>query len=202
MKRLLAIFAILAAVSATALVTVTPGLAVEPDEVLDDPALEARAREISKVLRCVVCQNQSIDDSHADIARDMRLLVRERLVAGDTDDQTVAHMVARYGDYVLLRPPFQPNTVALWVGPPLMAFVVATLAVLFFRMYQRERQSNANPQPLSPTDRAQLDELVERLAAEPRRPRRRSKLRSELDDPLGSAGSDTGDNGDGDNRAT
>lgn len=197
MRRYLAIFTILAAFSGGALAIGTPALAVEPDEVLGDPALEARAREISKILRCVVCQNQSIDDSNADIARDMRLLVRERLVAGDSDDQTVAHMVARYGDYVLLRPPFQPNTLALWVGPPLMAFIVVTLSVLFFRMFQRERLARAAPEPLSPTDRAQLDALVEKLAAEPIRPRRKSSLRGELEQPFGAAA----DNG-SDNRAT
>ena len=157
MRRFLTIFTILAAISAGGLTFGTPALAVEPDEVLADPVLEARARELSKVLRCVVCQNQSIDDSNADIARDMRVLVRERLVAGDTDEQTVAHMVARYGDYVLLRPPFQTNTLALWIGPPLMAFVIATLGVLFFRMYQRERVASKGPEPLTPTDRAQLD---------------------------------------------
>ncbi|MFT5182423.1 MAG: cytochrome c-type biogenesis protein CcmH [Alphaproteobacteria bacterium] len=194
MKRYLAIFTILAAFSTAGLVIGTPALAVEPDEVLNDPALEARAREISKVLRCVVCQNQSIDDSNADIARDMRLLVRERLVAGDTDPQTIAHMVARYGDYVLLRPPFQANTLALWIGPPLMAFIVATLAVLFLRMYQRERHARTEPEPLTPTDRAQLDALVEKLAAEPRRPRRKSALRVELERPFGERGSNGIDN--------
>ena len=90
MKQFLSIFAIIAATSVAVLVTGTPALAVEPDEVLANPALEARARELSKELRCVVCQNQSIDDSNADIARDMRLLVRERLVAGDTDPQVVS----------------------------------------------------------------------------------------------------------------
>lgn len=185
MKRYLAIFTILAAFNIGGLVAGTPALAVEPDEVLSDPVLEGRARKLSKILRCVVCQNQSIDDSNADIARDMRLLVRERLVAGDTNDQTVAHLVARYGDYVLLRPPFQPNTVALWVAPPLMAFIVATLAVLFFRKYQRDSLAQAGPEPLSPSDRAQLDALVEKLAAEPRRPRRKSALRTELEQPFG-----------------
>ncbi|NKB47987.1 MAG: cytochrome c-type biogenesis protein CcmH [Alphaproteobacteria bacterium] len=199
MRHFLAIFAIVAAISAAGLVTGSPALAVEPDEVLADPVLEARARELSKVLRCVVCQNQSIDDSNADIARDMRLIVRERLVAGDTDDQTVAYMVARYGDYVLLRPPFQPNTMALWVGPPFMAMIIATLALLFFRMYQRERVASGSPEPLTPTDRAQLDALVDKLAAEPRRPRRQSGLRAELEQPFGSTGS--GGNG-SDNPAT
>lgn len=139
--------------------------AVLPDEVLDDPALEARAREISAELRCVVCQNQSIDDSNAEIARDLRLLVRERLVAGDTDKQVVAYIVARYGDFVLLRPPWQPNTYVLWLGPPIMAIVIATLAILFLRSYQRRRTAGLGPDPLSPDDRAELDALVERIAA-------------------------------------
>lgn len=199
MRRFLAVFTILAAFATSALVSGTPALAVEPDEMLNDPALEARARELSKVLRCVVCQNQSIDDSAADIARDMRLLVRERLVAGDTDSQTIDHMVARYGDYVLLRPPFQTNTLALWVGPPLMAVVVATLALLFFRVYQREQGARTGPEPLTPTDRAQLDALVEKLAADPGRPRRKSSLRAEIDHPFGAQ---EGDGGESDNRTT
>lgn len=194
MRQLLAIFAILAAFSVGGLTFSTPALAVEPDEVLADPVLEARARELSKILRCVVCQNQSIDDSNAHIARDMRVLVRERLVAGDTDDQTVAHMVARYGDYVLLRPPFQTNTLALWIGPPLMAFVIATLGVLFFRMYQRERGASTGPEPLTPTDRAQLDALVDKLSAEPRPPRRQSELRTGLEQPFSSHGRNGSDN--------
>ncbi len=197
MKRFLSIAAIFAAFSVASLVTGTPALAVEPDEVLANPALEARARDLSKGLRCVVCQNQSIDDSNADIARDMRFLVRERLVAGDTDPQIIAYMVARYGDYVLLRPPFQTNTLALWIGPPLMAFVVVTLGVLFFRTYQRERAGRGGPEPLSATDREQLDALVEKLAAEARQPRRKSALRAELDQPFGTR--DSGDGGD--NRA-
>lgn len=200
MTRLLAVFTIFAAIAtATTLGAGTPALAVEPDEVLDDPALEARARDISKELRCVVCQNQSIDDSHADIARDMRLLVRERLEAGDTDTQVVDHLVARYGDYVLLRPPFQTNTLALWIGPPLLAVIVVILGLLFFRAYQRERTAGDGPEPLSPTDRAQLDALVEELAAETRQPRRKSGLREELDQPFDAS---DGDDGDSDNRAT
>jgi len=91
--------------------------AVEPDEMLADPVLEARAREISKGLRCVVCQNQDIDSSNAGVARDLRLLVRERLTEGDTDAQVTAFIQARYGDYVLLRPPFKPETYALWLAP-------------------------------------------------------------------------------------
>ncbi|WP_102957782.1 cytochrome c-type biogenesis protein [Mangrovicella endophytica] len=91
--------------------------AVNPDEVLADPALEARARALSAGLRCLVCQNQSIDDSNADLARDLRLLVRQRLAAGDTDEQVIAYLVDRYGDFVLLRPPLQWDTMLLWAAP-------------------------------------------------------------------------------------
>jgi len=165
----------------------TASLAVEPDEVLDNPVLEGRAREISTELRCVVCQNQSIDDSNADIARDLRLLVRERLVAGDDDEQVVEYIVARYGDFVLLRPPFQPNTLALWLGPPLMAVIIATLSVLFYQTYRQRRLAGGSPEPLSPTDRAELDALVERIAStSPPDPTgtRRSQFRAEIEDGL------------------
>ena len=97
--------------------------AVEPDEILQDPALEQRAREISKELRCVVCQNQDIDSSNAGVARDLRILVRERLVAGDTDDEVISYIHARYGDYVLMRPPFNASTAALWLAPFILAAV-------------------------------------------------------------------------------
>jgi len=143
----------------------SPVLAVEPDEILADPVLEARARAISTELRCVVCQNQSIDDSDADIARDMRLLVRERLVAGDNDEEVVNYLVARYGEFVLLRPPLQPNTLALWLAPPIMAVVIATLSVLFYQTYRRRRLAGTGPDPLSPADRAELDALVDRIAS-------------------------------------
>jgi len=105
----------------------TPTLAVEPDEMLSDPLLEARAREISKELRCVVCQNQDIDSSNAGVARDLRLLVRERLVAGDTNDEVLAFIQARYGDYVLLKPPFKPSTYVLWFAPLFLIFLVFIL---------------------------------------------------------------------------
>ncbi|MBD3626428.1 MAG: cytochrome c-type biogenesis protein CcmH [Rhodobacteraceae bacterium] len=101
--------------------------AVEPDEILDDPALEARARDISKDLRCVVCQNQDIDGSNAGVARDLRLLVRERLVAGDTDAEVMEFVRARYGDYVLLKPPFKPETYALWLAPAFLVLFGAGL---------------------------------------------------------------------------
>ena len=94
-----------------------PAFAVEPDEILADPVLEERARAISKQVRCVVCQNQDIDSSNAGVARDLRLLVRERLVAGDTDQQVMDFLVARYGDYVLFNPPWKPSTYILWVAP-------------------------------------------------------------------------------------
>ena len=99
--------------------------AVEPDEVLDDPVLEARALDISRNLRCVVCQSQSIDESNAPLAKDMRIIVRERLVAGDTDAEVYAYLVDRYGDYVLLRPPLQPNTAPLWIAPALIFTIAA-----------------------------------------------------------------------------
>lgn len=186
-----------------------PGVAVEPDEVLADPVLEARARDISAELRCVVCQNQSIDDSDAEIARDLRLLVRERLVAGDSDDEVVSYIVARYGDFVLLRPPFQPNTMMLWLGPPIMAVAIATLFVLFLRTYQRRRTAGTGLDPLSPDDRAELDALVERIAANTKPSDRPSTLRAELEaglkggdespcDPVDAHGSDEA--GDGENR--
>ena len=110
--RTLAALALLAALAAP-----PPAAAVEPDEILADPALEARARAISRELRCLVCQNQSIDDSAAPLARDLRLLVRERLAAGSDDGDVIAYVVARYGDFVRLRPPFKASTVLLWAGP-------------------------------------------------------------------------------------
>jgi len=107
--------------------------AVEPDEVLDDPALEARATEISRNLRCVVCQSQSIDDSNAPLAKDMRLIVRERLVAGDSDAEVYAFLVDRYGDYVLLKPPVQQNTVLLWASPLVILLLAGVSAAFFLR---------------------------------------------------------------------
>lgn len=105
--------------------------AVEPDEILDDPVLEARAIEISRNLRCVVCQSQSIDDSNAPLAKDMRLVVREQLVAGASDQEVYAYLVDRYGDYVLLKPPVQANTILLWMAPFLI-FVIAGVVAVFY----------------------------------------------------------------------
>ncbi len=111
-----------------------PAFAVEPDERLDDPALEERARILSQELRCVVCQNQSIDDSSAPLARDLRLIIRKRLTAGDSDDEVIAFVVNRYGDFVLLKPPFQGETYLLWFGPLLI--LLGGGGVVFY-YYQR-----------------------------------------------------------------
>jgi len=120
-----------------AAVFVAPVLAVDPDEVLDDAVLEQRARELSRQLRCVVCQSQSIDDSNAPLAKDMRLLVRERLVAGDSDEAIIAYLVARYGDYILLKPPMQTNTAFLWAAPALIFAFAAGLAGLYLARMRR-----------------------------------------------------------------
>ena len=117
-----------------------PVHAVEPSEVLKDPVLEARARDIGRQLRCVVCQNQSIDDSVAEVARDMRRAVRERLLAGDSDARVFDYMVARYGDYVLLKPPFKPGTWILWLGAPLVLLLGAG-ALLFAALRRRKAVS-------------------------------------------------------------
>jgi cytochrome c-type biogenesis protein CcmH len=132
-----------------------PGFAVNPDEMLSEPGLEARARHLSQALRCLVCQNQSIDDSNADLAHDLRVLVRERLRAGDSDDQVIQYLRARYGDYVLLDPPVERQTWLLWFGPAavLLAGVGAT-AVL------ARRRRPAAPAPLDAAERARLAELL------------------------------------------
>lgn len=134
-----------------------PAIAVEPGEMLGDPALEARAREISKELRCLVCQNQSIDDSSADLARDLRLIVRQRLTAGDSDDQVLQYVTDRYGDFVLLRPPVKPATLVLWLAPPLLLIAGAVLSVAYLRRRQR---LGAEVRPLSPEERQLVDALL------------------------------------------
>lgn len=145
-----------------------PAVAVSPDEQLADPALEARARAISLELRCVVCRNQSIDDSDAGIARDLRLLVRERLSAGDSDGAVKAAVVARYGSYVLLRPPVEPRTWPLWFGPFVLLGAGAGVGALYLR---RRRGRETGPaavaaQPLSPAEAARVQALLR--AGEPR----------------------------------
>ncbi len=129
-------------------------LAVMPDEVLKDPALEARARVISQDLRCLVCQNQSIDDSNASLARDLRLIVRERLSAGDTDTQVFDYVVARYGNYVLLKPPLQTDTVLLWAAP----FIMLAAGLGFAALYLRQRPLlDDDDEAMADTDNMKVD---------------------------------------------
>jgi len=138
-----------------------PVLAVEPSEMLKDPALEARAREIGRALRCVVCQNQAIDDSNAEVAHDMRRAVRERLTAGDSDEAVFAFMVARYGDYVLLKPPFKPGTLVLWLGGPLVLLVAGGALLLA----ARRRRAPEPPPPLTEEERARVEALLRPVTA-------------------------------------
>ena len=143
---------------AIALWLAAPSLAVQPDEVLADPALETRARAITRELRCVVCQSESIDESNADIARDLRLLVRERIVAGDGDEQVRGFVVARYGEYVLFRPPLSWGNAALWLSGPVLLLAGGVLAFGFIR--RRGRSPAPSGPPLSPDERARLDEIL------------------------------------------
>lgn len=131
-----------------------PARAVQPDEMLADPALEARAREISRELRCMVCQNQSIDDSDAPLARDLRLLVRERLKAGDSDRQVLDFLVARYGEFVLLRPRFAWHNAALWAAP-FLVLLVGGIGLLV-----RARRRAAPPPPLAEDEEKRLQDLL------------------------------------------
>lgn len=151
--RRLALIAVLFALLA-------PGaaFAVRPDEMLKDPALEARARHISEELRCMVCQNQSIDDSEAPLAHDLRVLVRQRIMAGDNDKQVLDFLVARYGDFVLLKPPFQLDTLLLWGLPP---FALAAGLVGLLLMVRRRRTVSLQPEALSAEEQAKVATLVE-----------------------------------------
>lgn len=137
----------------------SPALAVLPDEILDDPVLEERARELSKGLRCLVCRNESIDESNADLARDMRILVRERIVEGDSDEEVVAFLVDRYGEYVLLNPPATGANLILWVAGPAMLVAALGIAGVYLR-----RRSAAAPsrgtEALSDDEAARLAELL------------------------------------------
>jgi cytochrome c-type biogenesis protein CcmH len=135
--------------------------AVQPDEMLSDPQLEARARALSRELRCMVCQNQSIDDSEAPLARDLRILVRERLRAGDSDPQVLNFLVARYGEFVLLRPPFEWHTAVLWLAP-LVVLLAGGFSLVFLA---RKRQPPAVPPALSAAERERLAQLTD---AQPR----------------------------------
>ena len=144
-----------------ALLLSVPALAVQPDEILKDPALEARARALSRELRCMVCQNQSIDDSDAPLARDLRVLVRERLAAGDSDGQVIDFLVARYGEFVLLKPRLTAHTILLWVAP----FVVLIVAAVAFLAAGRRRTAGApetGRDPLSADEEARVAALIKR----------------------------------------
>lgn len=147
MKRLALILALIA----------SPLWAVQPDEVLDDPALEARARALSEGLRCLVCRNENIDASNAQLARDLRLLVRERLVAGDTDEEAIAFIVDRYGEYVLLNPPASGSTWVLWLAGPAMLLLGGGIAAVYIR-----RRGRATPEDdqLTDAEEARLRDIL------------------------------------------
>lgn len=132
-----------------------PAFAVQPSEVLDDPALEARARQLSSGLRCMVCQNQSIDDSDAELARDLRVLVRERLVAGETDEQVIDYVVSRYGEFVLLQPRFNMRNALLWAAPILLLAIGGTFIVV-----QSRRRTRPVTQALSAEEESRLKEIL------------------------------------------
>ena len=136
---------------------IAPALAVNPDEMLKDPALEARARALSEELRCLVCQNESIDASNAALAHDIRVLLRERLKAGDSDSQAIDYLVARYGEFILLKPRFNGHTLALWLVPP-GALVIGGLVAAAF--YWKRRKRPAQPPPLDAAEEADLARLM------------------------------------------
>ncbi len=135
--------------------------AMDPDEILDDPVLEERARSLSKELRCLVCQNQSIDDSDADLARDLRRLVRERLLAGDSDEDIIKFATERYGDFVLLRPPVKPSTWVLWYGPIAIS-IAAAAGLVFYTRRRRDEPVDVTAENLTADEQAKLDRLLGR----------------------------------------
>jgi cytochrome c-type biogenesis protein CcmH len=152
MRRQMALVAALV----VAVTLAAPVFAVQPDEILPDPALETRARALSRELRCMVCQNQSIDDSDAPLARDLRILVRDRLKAGDSDGQVIDFLVDRYGEFVLLKPRFAWHTVALW-SAPVLVLVIGILALVMARRHT----ASAAPAGLTPDEQRRLDTLLE-----------------------------------------
>jgi cytochrome c-type biogenesis protein CcmH len=142
-------------------VWISPASAVQPDEILADPKLEERARELSVQLRCMVCQNQSIDDSDAPLARDLRILVRERLQAGDSNDEIIEFLVERYGEFVLLKPRFTEQTLILWIAP----FIVLILGVflMFLMLKKRKKAMQSSSVALSSQEQQRVEELVKKL---------------------------------------
>ncbi len=147
MRRLILAFCLL----------VTPAWALQPDEILEDPALEARARNLSKELRCLVCRNESIDDSSADLARDLRILVRERLVAGDSDREAMVYVVDRYGEFVLLRPTGTGSNIALWLAGPVMLIFALGVSVVYLRRRAVARSKDIG---LSEAEEKRLREIL------------------------------------------
>lgn len=156
MKRTLRIICVAAALAAP-IAAVSSAWAVRPDEMLSDPALEARARALSKELRCLVCQNETIDDSNADLAHDLRVLVRDRIKKGDTDRQAIAYIVARYGEFVLLKPRFDLRNAALWGTP-----VVLLMAGGLFMLAGARRRRRLSSPPLSSAEKEELDAILSR----------------------------------------
>lgn len=155
--------AVVLALSLVVSTLASPVLAVQPDEILEDPAQEARARDLSKGLRCLVCRNESIDESNADLARDLRLLVRERIVAGDSDDEVIEFVVDRYGEYVLLNPPATGSTLILWIAGPAMLVLALGVGIA----YQR-RQRLRGETPVAALSEAEAARLRELLGDKPR----------------------------------
>ncbi|GAB4360939.1 MAG: cytochrome c-type biogenesis protein CcmH [Oricola sp.] len=149
MKRILVACALL-------FLSVSGAFAVNPDEMLDDPVLEHRAREISEKLRCLVCQNQSIDDSDADLARDLRVIVRERLLKGDTDKEVMDFVVSRYGEFVLLQPRMSARNLLLW-GTPLLGLAFGAIAIVFL---YRARRNAAPVDRLTPEEQERIDKIL------------------------------------------
>ena len=161
MRKLTAISIVLAFLALSGL---GAAYAVQPDEIMADPAKEARARNLSRELRCMVCQNQSIDDSEAPLARDLRLLVRERIAAGDSDSQVIDFLVARYGEFVLLKPRFERQTLLLWLLTPLALAGGALVLWLNARRRKASAPADASQAPLSADEEARLRQL---MATEP-----------------------------------
>ncbi|MBD0864639.1 MAG: cytochrome c-type biogenesis protein CcmH [Rhodobacteraceae bacterium] len=147
-----------AALSILLLLFATPLWALQPDEMLSDPMLEKRARDLGRSLRCLVCRNESIDESHAALARDLRVLVRDRLVAGDTNDEVIAFVVARYGEYVLLRPGFNGSNWLLWAAGPVMLLLGGAVGFGFLR--NRQRATSETEADLTDSEQARLQEIL------------------------------------------
>ncbi|MEN3385190.1 MAG: cytochrome c-type biosis protein CcmH [Hyphomicrobiales bacterium] len=143
------------------LLLAAPALAVQPDEILKDPVLESRARALSQELRCMVCQNQSIDDSDAPLAKDLRILVRERLTVGDSDGQVIDFLVARYGEFVLLKPRLSWHTALLWLAPFTVVLLGAWGLISLWRRRRGEGAPETASAPLSAAEQARVSELLE-----------------------------------------